>query len=43
MIRAHRQACLDAVYHPILPGVVATCSWDKTVKVWDREKQEIYT
>ncbi|KAL9297904.1 hypothetical protein ACSQ67_023800 [Phaseolus vulgaris] len=27
-IKAHDQACIDVAFHPIIPNVIASCSWD---------------
>eukprot|EP00057_Strongylocentrotus_purpuratus_P032693 XP_788503.3 PREDICTED: WD repeat-containing protein 25-like [Strongylocentrotus purpuratus] len=27
-------ACTDVAWHPVLPGVLASCSWDGKVNVW---------
>ncbi|XP_008050258.1 WD repeat-containing protein 25 [Carlito syrichta] len=34
MLQAHTQACVGTTYHPVLPSVLATCSWGGEVKVW---------
>nr|XP_020649246.1 WD repeat-containing protein 25 [Pogona vitticeps]XP_020649247.1 WD repeat-containing protein 25 [Pogona vitticeps] len=31
---AHREACVSATFHPLLPSLLATCGWDGEVKVW---------
>ncbi|XP_013912522.1 PREDICTED: WD repeat-containing protein 25 isoform X1 [Thamnophis sirtalis] len=31
---AHSQACVNAVYHPVLPSLLATCAWDGIIKIW---------
>ncbi|XP_025025809.1 WD repeat-containing protein 25 [Python bivittatus] len=31
---AHSQACVNATYHPVLPSLLATCSWDGVIKIW---------
>ncbi|KAJ7345183.1 hypothetical protein JRQ81_001133 [Phrynocephalus forsythii] len=33
-LRAHRQACVSATFHPVLPSLLATCGWDGEVKIW---------
>jgi len=33
--RAHAKACVDAVFHPLLPSVMATCDWDGNLSVWE--------
>lgn len=33
-LRAHEAACLDAAFHPALPSIVASCSWDGDVCVF---------
>lgn len=32
---SHEGVCSDAVYHPFLPSVVATCGWDCTVSIFE--------
>jgi pre-mRNA-processing factor 17 len=34
-IKCHDQVCIQALWHPIEPSSVATCSWDGTIKFWD--------
>jgi len=34
-LQAHDQVCMGAVWHPIEPSKIATCSWDGTIKFWD--------
>lgn len=34
MLHAHTQACLGATFHPVLPSVFATSSWEGEVKIW---------
>jgi pre-mRNA-processing factor 17 len=30
-----RQPCIGVAWHPIFPSLVATCSWDGTVRLWE--------
>ncbi|XP_022361275.1 WD repeat-containing protein 25 isoform X1 [Enhydra lutris kenyoni] len=30
----HTEACVGATFHPVLPSVLATCSWEGDVKIW---------
>lgn len=30
----HAQACVGTTFHPVLPSVLATCSWEGDVKIW---------
>lgn len=30
----HAQACVGTTFHPMLPSVLATCSWEGDVKIW---------
>ena len=34
-IKCHDQVLISAIWHPIEPSRVATCSWDGTIKYWD--------
>lgn len=34
-IQAHGHACTDVVYHPLIPSVVASCSWDGAVLIFE--------
>ncbi|GBG89820.1 hypothetical protein CBR_g49670 [Chara braunii] len=34
-LQAHSMVCTDAVYHPLLPSIIATCSWDGVVSVFE--------
>lgn len=34
-IKCHDQVCIQALWHPHEPSMVATCSWDGTIKLWD--------
>ncbi|KAL2523637.1 Transducin/WD40 repeat-like superfamily protein [Abeliophyllum distichum] len=34
-IKAYEQACIDAVFHPVMSNVVATCSWNGEVSVFN--------
>lgn len=33
-LAGHAQACVGAAFHPVLPSVLASCSWDGDVKIW---------
>lgn len=33
-LHAHSQACVGTTFHPVLPSVLATGSWEGDVKVW---------
>ncbi|MCI03530.1 WD repeat-containing protein 25-like, partial [Trifolium medium] len=30
-IKAFDQACLDIAFHPVMPNVIASCSWDGSI------------
>ncbi|XP_057344131.1 WD repeat-containing protein 25 isoform X2 [Manis pentadactyla] len=30
----HAQACVGTTFHPVLPSVLATCSWEGDIKIW---------
>lgn len=34
-IEAHNDVVIGVDWHPILPSVVASCSWDGVIKIWD--------
>ncbi|XP_027355756.1 WD repeat-containing protein 25 [Abrus precatorius] len=34
-IKAYDQACIDVAFHPVIPNVIASCSWDGSVLVFD--------
>ncbi|CAK7338307.1 unnamed protein product [Dovyalis caffra] len=34
-IKAYEQACIDVVFHPVLPNVIASCSWNGDVSVFE--------
>ncbi|XP_022735003.1 WD repeat-containing protein 25-like [Durio zibethinus] len=34
-IKAYEQACVDVVFHPILSNVIASCSWNGDVSVFE--------
>ncbi|KAL3850798.1 hypothetical protein ACJIZ3_012680 [Penstemon smallii] len=36
-IKAYEQACVDVVFHPSLPDVIASCSWNGQVSVFDQD------
>ncbi|XP_022108558.1 WD repeat-containing protein 25-like isoform X2 [Acanthaster planci] len=33
-LQCHAGPCTDVAWHPVLPGVMASCSWDGAVHVW---------
>lgn len=34
-IKAHDKVCIDVQWHPKASSLVATASWDGTIKLWD--------
>eukprot|EP00268_Persea_americana_P052400 TRINITY_DN5862_c1_g1_i3.p1 TRINITY_DN5862_c1_g1~~TRINITY_DN5862_c1_g1_i3.p1 ORF type:complete len:448 (+),score=83.79 TRINITY_DN5862_c1_g1_i3:42-1346(+) len=34
-IKAYDQACIDVVFHPVLPNVIASCCWNGNVSVFE--------
>ncbi|RAL39422.1 unnamed protein product [Cuscuta campestris] len=34
-LKAHGQACIDVVFHPVIPNVVVSCSWNGDVFVFE--------
>ncbi|EOA14680.1 hypothetical protein CARUB_v10027952mg [Capsella rubella] len=34
-LKAYEQPCVDVAYHPVLPNVVAACSWNGQVSVFE--------
>lgn len=34
-LEAHRNACTDVSYHPVLPSVMASCSWDGMIYIYE--------
>lgn len=34
-IKAFNQACMDIAFHPVLPNVIASCSWDGNILVFE--------
>ncbi|KAG5077674.1 hypothetical protein AAZX31_20G128400 [Glycine max] len=34
-IKAHDQACIDVAFHPVIPNVIASCSWDGSILVFE--------
>ncbi|XP_017433257.1 uncharacterized protein LOC108340404 isoform X2 [Vigna angularis] len=34
-IKAHDQACIDVAFHPIIPNIIASCSWDGSILVFE--------
>ncbi|KAL2245382.1 WD repeat-containing protein 25 [Sesamum indicum] len=36
-VKAYNQACIDVVFHPTLPNVVASCSWNGEVSVFHQD------
>ncbi|XP_066244098.1 WD repeat-containing protein 25 [Saccopteryx leptura] len=33
-LSGHAQACVGTTFHPVLPSVLATCSWEGDIKIW---------
>lgn len=33
-LHGHTQACVGTAFHPVLPSVLATCSWEGDIKIW---------
>uniref|UniRef100_A0A8C3NY78 WD repeat domain 25 n=1 Tax=Cyanoderma ruficeps TaxID=181631 RepID=A0A8C3NY78_9PASS len=33
-LSAHKEACVSAIFHPVLPSLLATCDWAGEIKVW---------
>lgn len=34
-IKAFNQACMDIAFHPFMPNVIASCSWDGSILVFE--------
>lgn len=34
-IKAYEQACIDVAFHPILPNIIGSCSWNGDVSVYE--------
>lgn len=34
-LQAHNDVVIGIDWHPVFPSVVATCSWDGVIKIWD--------
>ncbi|CAK9153469.1 unnamed protein product [Ilex paraguariensis] len=34
-IKAYEQACMDVAFHPVMPNVIASCSWNGDVSVFE--------
>ncbi|KAL2327881.1 hypothetical protein Fmac_021308 [Flemingia macrophylla] len=34
-IKAHDEACIDVAFHPVIPNVIASCSWDGSILVFE--------
>lgn len=34
-IKAHKNVCIDCVWHPFKTSMLATASWDGTIKLWE--------
>ena len=37
-IKAYEQACIDVAFHPILPNIIGSCSWNGDVSVYEWDK-----
>ncbi|XP_047976035.1 WD repeat-containing protein 25 isoform X4 [Salvia hispanica] len=37
-VKAYKQACIDVVFHPALPNVVASCSWKGEISVLHKDR-----
>ncbi|XP_061854684.1 WD repeat-containing protein 25 isoform X2 [Colius striatus] len=33
-LSAHEEACVSAIFHPVLPSLLATCDWTGEIKIW---------
>ncbi|XP_041332299.1 WD repeat-containing protein 25 [Pyrgilauda ruficollis] len=33
-LSAHKEACVSAIFHPVLPSLLATCDWAGEIKIW---------
>lgn len=33
-LHGHTQACVGTTFHPVLPSMLATCSWEGDIKIW---------
>ncbi|CAK9155205.1 unnamed protein product [Ilex paraguariensis] len=34
-MKAYEQACMDVAFHPVMPNVIASCSWNGDVSVFE--------
>lgn len=34
-VKAYEQACVDVVFHPLMPNVIASCSWNGDISVFE--------
>jgi len=34
-IEAFKEACTDVVYHPVIPNVIASCSWTGEISIFE--------
>jgi WD40 repeat protein len=34
-IKVYEQACIDVVFHPVLPNVIGSCSWNGDVSIFE--------
>ena len=34
-LKCHQKVCMGCIWHPLAQSLVATCSWDGSIKLWD--------